>query len=97
MLLIPEYLFDPFQKLRSFRKWDKGMDINHEDETSYTTQYQEAILKSVENEHCAKHRQLLVVNSDITLNNNLSSFKMASRSGQYSYDPYDLTSDNNEY
>jgi len=36
--------------------WDKGMDINLEDETSYTTQYQEAFLKYVENEYCAKHQ-----------------------------------------
>jgi len=35
------HILDPFCKLRSFRKWDKGMDINHEDETSYTTEYQE--------------------------------------------------------
>jgi hypothetical protein len=45
MLLIPTHILDPFLKLRSFRKWDKGMDINPEDETSYTTHYQEAFLK----------------------------------------------------
>ena len=55
MLLISAHILDPFRKLRSFRKWDKGMDINPEDETSYTTQYQEAFLKYVENEYCAKH------------------------------------------
>jgi hypothetical protein len=49
MLLITAHILDPFRKLRSFRKWDKGMDINPEDETSYTTQYQEACLKYVEN------------------------------------------------
>jgi len=32
------------------------MDINPEDEISYTTQYQEAFLMYVENEYCAKHR-----------------------------------------
>jgi hypothetical protein len=57
MLLISAQILDPFQKLESFRKWDKGMDINAEDETSYTTQYQEAFLKYVENEYCAKHRR----------------------------------------
>jgi len=36
------------------------MDINPEDETSYTTQYQEAFLKYVENEYCAKHRRVPV-------------------------------------
>jgi hypothetical protein len=50
ILLISAHTLDPFRKLRSFTKWDKGMDINHEDETSYTTQYQEACLKYVENE-----------------------------------------------
>jgi len=56
MLLILAHIFDPFRKLRLFRKWDKGMDINPEDETSYITQYQEAFLKYVGNEYCAKHR-----------------------------------------
>jgi hypothetical protein len=49
MLFILAHILDPFRKLRSFRKWDKGMDINPEDKTSYTTQYQEAFLKYVEN------------------------------------------------
>jgi len=45
MLLGSAHILDPFRKLRSFRKWDEGMDINPEDETSYTTQYQDAVLK----------------------------------------------------
>jgi len=45
MLLISAHILDPVQKLRLFKNWDKGMDINPEDETSYTTQYQEAFLK----------------------------------------------------
>ena len=60
MPLISSHILDPFRKLRPFRKWDKGMNINPEDETSYTTQYQEAFLKYVENEYCAKHRCMLV-------------------------------------
>jgi hypothetical protein len=97
MLLITAHILDPFWKLRSFRKWDKGMDINPEDETSHTPQYQEAFLKYVENEYCTKHRRLPVNKSDNTLNNNLCSFEMSSRSGQSSYDPYDLSSDDDEY
>jgi len=42
MLLISAHILDPFWKLQSFRNWDKGMDINPEDETSYTTHDQEA-------------------------------------------------------
>jgi hypothetical protein len=49
MCLISAHIFHPFRKLRSFYMWDKGMDINFEDETSYTTQYQPAFLKYVEN------------------------------------------------
>jgi len=55
MLLSSAPILDPCRKLRSFRKWDKGMDINPEDDTSYTTQYQEAFQNYVENEYCAKY------------------------------------------
>jgi hypothetical protein len=44
MLRISAHILDPFLKLRSYSKWDKAMDINPEDETSYHTQYQEAFL-----------------------------------------------------
>jgi len=59
MLRISADILNPFRKLRLFREWDKGMDINPEDETSYTTQYQEAFLKYVEIEYWAKHQRLL--------------------------------------
>jgi len=57
MLLISAHILDPFWKLRSIIMWDKEMDINPEDEISYTIQYQEAFLKSVANEYCTKHRR----------------------------------------
>jgi len=53
MLLISAHILNLFWKLRSYRKWDKGMDLNPEDETSYNTQYQEAFLHYVENIYCA--------------------------------------------
>jgi hypothetical protein len=56
MVLISAQMLYSFRILRSSREWDKGMDINPEDETSYLTQYQEALLKYVENEYCAKHQ-----------------------------------------
>jgi len=37
MLLYSAYILDPFWKSWSFRKWDKGMHITPEDETSYIT------------------------------------------------------------
>jgi len=73
------------------------MDSNPEDEISYTTQYQEAFLKYVENEYCAKHRRLPLTKHETILNNSLVFSAMASRSGQSSYDPYNLSSDDEEY
>jgi hypothetical protein len=81
MLLIYAHILDPFRKLRSFRKWDKGMDIIPEDETSYTTQYQEAFLKYVENEYCAKHRHVPVNKFETVQNSNF--VPSATASGSY--------------
>jgi len=41
-LIISAHIIDHFQKLQSFRKWDKRLDINPKDKTSYTIEYQEA-------------------------------------------------------
>jgi hypothetical protein len=97
MLLISVHILDPLRKLRSFRKWDKGMDIHPEDETSYTTQYQEAFLKYVENEYCAKHRRGPVNKLETVPSSNLVASATASGSYQSSVDPYDLSSDDEEY
>jgi len=97
MLLISAHILDPFRKLRSFRKWDKGMDINPEDETSCTTQYQEAFLKYVENEYCAKHRRVPVNKLEMVPSSNLVPSATASGSYQSSFDPYDSSSDDEKY
>jgi len=73
------------------------MDINPEDETSHINRYQKAFLKYEENKYCAKHKRMPVIKSDNTLINNLSSCETASGSGQSSYDPNDLSSDDDEY
>jgi len=80
MLLISAHIFDPFRNLRSFRKWEKGMDINPEDETSYTTQYQEAFLKYVENEYWARHQCVPVNKLDTVPSSNYVPFATASGS-----------------
>jgi hypothetical protein len=97
MLLISAHILDPFRKLPSFRKWDKGMDINPEDQTSYTTQYQEVFLKYVENEYCTKHRRVSDNKLETVPSSNL--VPSATTSGFYksSFDPYDSSSDNQEY
>jgi len=73
------------------------MDINPEDETSYTTQYQLAFLKYVENEYCAKHRRVPVNKLETVPSNNLLPSATASGSDQSSFDPYDFSSDDEEY
>jgi len=97
MLLVSAHILNHFRKLRSFRKWDKGMDINPEDETSYTTQYQEAFLKYVENEYCAKHRRVPVNKLETVPSSN--PIPSASAAGSYlsSFDPYELSSNDEEY
>jgi len=73
------------------------MDINPEDETCYTTQYQEASLEYVENEYCAKHRRLLVTKHEKLQSNDFIHSAMPSQSGQSSFDPYDLSRGDEEY
>jgi hypothetical protein len=73
------------------------MDINPEDEISYTTHYQEAFLKYVENEYCAKHQRMPFNKLQSLASSNHISSATASRSYQSSFDPDDLSSDNEEY
>jgi hypothetical protein len=54
------------------------MDMNPEDETSFTTQFQEAFMKYVENEYCVKHRYLPAAKPENIPNNNFVSSAMAS-------------------
>jgi len=97
IFLISSHILDPFRTLRSFRKWDKGMDINPEDETSYTTQYQYAFLKYVENEYCAKCRRVPINKLETVPSSNLVPSATVSGFYQSSFDPYDLSSDDEEY
>jgi len=71
------------------------MHINPDDKTSYTTHYEEGFLKYVEKEYRAKHRQLLVNKLERLVSNNPFP-TTASGSGQSSFDPYYLSSDDDE-
>jgi len=97
MLLISAYILDPFCKLQLFRKQDKGIDINPEDDTSYTYQYQEAFMMYVESEFYAKHSRVPVIKHSNVPSNNVFPSATASASGQSSFDPYDLSCDDEEY
>jgi len=72
------------------------MDINPDDERSYTTQYQEAFLRYVENEYCAKHRSVLVNKYESLPRSNLIPSATSLGSCQSSFDPYDMSSNDEE-
>jgi hypothetical protein len=77
--------------------WVKGMDINPADEISYIIQYQEAFLKYVENEYYANYRQVPVnILESLPISNHIPSAQ-ASGSCQSSFDPYHLSSNDEEY
>jgi len=97
MLRISAHIIDPFRKLRSFRKWDKGMDINPEGETSYTTQYREAFRQYVENEYSAKDGRWQVNKHKSLPSGNPIPSGPGSGSHQSTFHRYDLSSDDEEY
>jgi len=97
MLLISAHILNPFRKLRSFRKLNNGIDINPEDKTSYTTQYQEDFLKYVENEYCTKHQGVPVNKHETIPRRNHIPSETVLESCQSSFDSYDLASDDEEY
>jgi len=53
MLLKSAHILDLFPTLRLLTTYEKGMDIHSQNNALYNTQYQEAILKYVENKYCA--------------------------------------------
>jgi len=97
MLLILTHLLDPSCKLRSFNQCDDGMNINLDHKTSYDTQYQQASLVYVVNNCCAKHRCVPVITPECQLRNSLFPSATTSGARQSSFDPYDLSSYDEEY
>jgi len=89
MLLNWAHILDRVQKLQLFMTSDQGLDINPEHETCYTTQYQTAFLKYVENEYWAKHRHLPVIKRKREPRNNLFPSTTAAGSSQSAFDRYD--------
>jgi len=96
-ILISAHILNSFRKLRSCRKVDRGMDIHPGNKTSYTTHYQEAFLKDVENEYCAKPRWVQVIEPESVASSKLVLSAKVSGSGSSSCDPYDLFSNDEEY
>jgi hypothetical protein len=94
-LYISAHILDPFRKLGSFRKWEKRMDTNPDDETSYHTVYQEAFPKYVGNKHCTKHWWMLVIKPEKFHHSNIFSSAKVSWFGQSSFNQYDFTSYDN--
>jgi len=73
------------------------MDINPEDETSYTTEYHETFLQYVEIEYSTKYWGVTVIKPKSIPSNNLFPSTTAVGSGQSSCDPYALSSNTEEY
>jgi hypothetical protein len=73
------------------------MDANLEDNTSYTTQYQQAFLMQVEIEYYAKHRGVLVIKLESIASNNHFPSSIASGSGQSACHSYNVCSNAEEY
>jgi len=73
------------------------MDIYAEDETSYATQCEEAILKYEENKSSAKHQHVPFNNHKSLPTSYLVPIATAPGFYQPSFDPYDLSSDDEEY
>jgi len=73
------------------------MYMNPEDETLYTTQYQQAFLRYVANKYCAKHRQMSVIKPKNIQHCNFFPSAKASGFGQSSFDPYVISSNDDEY
>jgi hypothetical protein len=73
------------------------MDINPEDKTSDTTQYQEGFLKYVENEYCTKHQRVPVNTFNTVLSSYFVPSATASGSCESSFSPDGLSSDDEEY
>jgi len=90
-------IFDTFGTLLSCWKWDKAMDIYSEDFASYTTQYQQAFLKYVQNQYCAIHWQISIIKPNNVPHSNIFLSAKASWFGQLTFVPYDLPSDDEEY
>jgi len=86
-------ILDSLRTLRSCRKWDMLMDTTPQYEISYTTQYDEAILKDVENDYCAKHRGVPVNTPENLSSSTLVPPATGSGSCQSSFHQYDIPSD----
>jgi len=66
-----------------------GMHNNLQDETSYTTQYKDGILKYVDNEYRPKHRHWPIIEPDTLWSDNPVPWTKVLESGQPSFDPHD--------
>jgi len=77
-------------------KWEMGIDMDPDDETSYSTQYKEVFKEDVDNEDCSKHWQLSV-NKPLTIASNNPVSTTASGYDQSSFVPTALSSDNDQY
>jgi len=73
------------------------MDINLENGTFHTAQYDEAFVMYVDGNYCAKEWQMSIIKPENVLHSIIFPSAKASGFGQLCFDPYDLSSDDEEY
>jgi len=73
------------------------MDTAPENEITDIIQNQEEIPKYVDNEYFGKHQCVHITKPISVLSRNAVSFAMVLRSGQLSYDPYDMSHTDEEF
>jgi len=94
MLLVSPRIIDRYRKLRCFHNWVTGADIDPKEETIYTAQYREVIVKNVGNGFCTQHQCVPVMKPECILSNNLFSSATALVSSQSFFNPYHSSSNN---
>jgi len=73
------------------------MALNPEDESSYSTQHQEAFLKFVQNKYSAKYQQLSIINTEKVPHSDDVHFTMESEWDQLLFEQYHSSCNDEEY
>jgi hypothetical protein len=97
LLIIAADILVSFRKLQSFRKWDKAIDDNSEDHSSFMAHYNNIYLKYVEYEYCSKDPIIPNFTFETTTHNNPFTTSPLSGPAHTFYDPYDLSCNNAKY
>jgi len=97
ILLNSEFSIEPCERFCSFRKWEKGLNINPQDMTSHTAKYHKALEQNVANKYCAKHRRISGIQHEKIPGTNSFPCMKNSQFVQSSFNEYDMSCEDEEY